>query len=239
MNAHAARAPDARSLRAGMARRAVQVFGSTGVVTLCLFVAAGNWTWPRAWLYLGLAVAQLLVTFAVVAPRNPEIIVERGRQHSGTKRFDKVFAAIYLPLLFAVPVVAGLDAVRYGWSPLPAILLWPGVALQLLGMLPVIGAMLSNRHLETTVRVQRDRDHRVVDQGPYAHVRHPMYLGMLLQYLGHPLLLGSAWAFAPVVGMVLAMVVRIVFEERTLRAELPGYLDYVQRTRFRLVPGLW
>jgi protein-S-isoprenylcysteine O-methyltransferase Ste14 len=230
---------DARQLRVGILRRAAQVLLTLLVAALCLFVAAGDPAWPRAWLYVGLAVALTLVNFAVVVRRNPEIIVERGRQHRGTKPFDRVFALVFVPLLFAVPIVAGLDAVRFGWAPLPAFLLWPGVLLQVLGGVPICWAMVANRHLEATVRVQRDRDHRVVDSGPYAHVRHPMYLGMLLQYLGQPLLLGSTWALLPVAGVVLAMSARIVLEERTLRAELPGYVEYTARTRFRLLPGLW
>jgi protein-S-isoprenylcysteine O-methyltransferase Ste14 len=89
------------------------------------------------------------------------------------------------------------------------------------------------------VRIQTERGHRVIDRGPYAWVRHPGYVGFAGWILSAPLLLGSAWAWAPA-GLALAgLVIRTALEDRTLQAELPGYRDYAARVRFRLVPGLW
>ena len=100
--------------------------------------------------------------------------------------------------------------------------------------------MVVNPHFEKTVRIQIDRDHRVIDSGPYAIVRHPGYAAMIPGYLlPAPLLLGSWWAFLPAVSCSLWLVLRTVLEDRTLLRELSGYEDYAGRVRYRLWPGLW
>jgi protein-S-isoprenylcysteine O-methyltransferase Ste14 len=99
--------------------------------------------------------------------------------------------------------------------------------------------MVVNSHLEVTVRIQDDRGHCVIDSGPYAIVRHPMYAGIVLQSVATPLLLGSSWAAVPVGITILLFAIRTALEDRTLRKELPGYEEFTTRTRFRLIPGLW
>ena len=99
--------------------------------------------------------------------------------------------------------------------------------------------MGENPFFEKTVRIQSERGHRVVDTGPYRLVRHPGYLGFFAWILSTPLLLGSWWAFGPAVVSVAAVVVRTALEDRTLKAELPGYADYARCVRYRLIPGLW
>jgi protein-S-isoprenylcysteine O-methyltransferase Ste14 len=96
-----------------------------------------------------------------------------------------------------------------------------------------------NSYAAPVVKIQRERGHRVVSTGPYAHIRHPMYAGALLFFIGTPLLLGSWWGLvaAPVIAAMLA--VRAALEERTLADELPGYRDYTARVRYRLIPGIW
>lgn len=135
--------------------------------------------------------------------------------------------------------VGGLDAGRFGWAPLPAWTFWPGLALHLLGAVPIAAALCTNRHLETTVRIQADRAHSVVNRGPYRYVRHPMYSGLLVRLPGWVMMLGSAWAFVPLAGVVVALVIRTALEDSTLRRELDGYEAYARSTRYRLAPGLW
>jgi protein-S-isoprenylcysteine O-methyltransferase Ste14 len=100
-------------------------------------------------------------------------------------------------------------------------------------------AMAANPFLESTVRIQKDRSHVVVTAGPYRIVRHPMYVGALVMFAAWPLLLGSAWSFVPLAAMVPALVVRTALEDRMLQRELAGFADYAQRTRYRLLPGVW
>jgi protein-S-isoprenylcysteine O-methyltransferase Ste14 len=99
--------------------------------------------------------------------------------------------------------------------------------------------MLVNAHFEVTVRIQTDRHHQVVTTGPYAFVRHPGYVGASLWALGSPLIVGSAWGLIPAGLTVLLLILRTWLEDKTLCAELPGYADYAQRVRSRLLPGLW
>ena len=100
--------------------------------------------------------------------------------------------------------------------------------------------MVVNPHFEKTVRIQTDRDHRLIDTGPYRIVRHPGYLGTILSFiLSAPLLLGSWWAFVPAAASTASLIVRTALEDRTLRTELAGYEDYARRVRYRLAPGIW
>ena len=145
----------------------------------------------------------------------------------------------FLVLWCAWFVLMSLDAVRFGWSHMP---LW----LQVIGAVAIAVSMYimhlimrTNTFAAPVVKIQAERGHRVVSDGPYAVVRHPMYGGTLLLIAGVPLLLGS-WcglAFAPLI--VLLFAVRAVMEERMLMAELPGYTDYAARVRYRLVPYVW
>jgi len=227
-----------RANRVTAVRRIVSVLVLTGVMGLALFGSAGRLDWPRGWWWLGAQCAVLVVNAVILSILNPGIIAERGKRHEGTKRFDKVLTLAIAPFYFGLPVVAGLDA-RFCACPLPDFTLWAGLALFALSDAPSVWPMTVNRHLETSVRIQHDRDHQVVSSGPYRYVRHPMYVGMCLQFLSTPLLLGTGCALVPGLIVVLLFVVRTALEDRMLQAELPGYTAYAQQTRYRLVPGVW
>ena len=220
-------------------RRFGQVIGYLLLWAAVLFASAGSLHWPRAWVYLALYVGGLVVTVVFVLRANPEVIVARGRRHKDTKRFDKICVVIYTPLVFVLPLVAGFDAVRFHWSSLPFATLYVGAALFVLGIGATVWAMAVNPFLEETVRIQTDRGHRVITAGPYRFVRHPMYVGIILSYLAAPLVLGSVWAYVPAVATILLFIWRTALEDRMLRKELPGYEEYAQGTRYRLLPAVW
>lgn len=225
--------------RRGVIRRFAQILATNVVSGLVLFAAAGTVRWLGAWLYLLASVLLVVANGIYVMPRNPEIVVERGRTHEGTRGFDKVLIALCTLLLVVTFVVAGLDARRFGWAPLDPIWAAPGLALMALGMIPTAGAMVHNRNLEPTVRIQTERGHQVATTGPYRVVRHPMYVGMILGLAGMPLVLGSAWSIVPAVAQIVCFVIRTALEDATLRRDLPGYAEYAAHTRFRLLPGVW
>ncbi|MCC6699640.1 MAG: isoprenylcysteine carboxylmethyltransferase family protein [Candidatus Hydrogenedentes bacterium] len=135
--------------------------------------------------------------------------------------------------------MAGLDCVRYGWSSLSWLFFVAGAGM--IGVATGIGtwAMLENEHFEKFVRIQKDRNHRVVTTGPYQVVRHPGYLGGILGALAGPLLLGSAWSFIPACLIVVLLVWRTSREDRVLREELEGYTLYTKQTPHRLIPYVW
>ncbi|MBN2368881.1 MAG: isoprenylcysteine carboxylmethyltransferase family protein [Vicinamibacteria bacterium] len=232
-------AAEQHSFKAALIRRIIQILLGTALWFACFFVAAGRTNVPRAWIYLAAGLAVLAVTGMVVGRRNPEVIKARAYGGAGTKVFDKIFGVFFFIFMFAVPVIAGLDAVRFGWAPLAMFWLWPGLVIYVFSNVPVIWAMAENRHLEQTVRIQEDRGHQAIMTGPYKYVRHPMYSGMILQHGATPLILGSLWAFVPVAALCASILARTALEDATLRRELFGYGDFAQRTRYRLLPGVW
>ena len=214
------------------------VAAMTGLFALLLFVPAGRLDWTLGWLYVGLLLAYVAATWACLLRWNPELIERRLHLGPGTKGWDKVWAVLFTPVMFAVYVLAGLDA-RDGAASLP-IALWPlGLVLFGLGAALLAWSMVVNPFFEKTVRIQSDRGHRVIDAGPYGVVRHPGYVGFVSWILATPLLLASAWSFVPALLAVAGIVLRTHLEDRTLRAELPGYTEYAARVRFRLIPGVW
>ncbi|HEX8820875.1 MAG TPA: isoprenylcysteine carboxylmethyltransferase family protein [Archangium sp.] len=216
------------------------------LVPLCLaamgalvFLSAGRLDWTGGWLFLGLIVFSLLANALTVRLLNPVLREERWKERADTKPFDRIIAYVYLSMLLAMTLVGGLDNGRFGWSSLPGWCAPVGVLLHVLGQLPMLWAYSTNPHLETTVRVQKDRSHRVITTGPYRFVRHPMYLGLILMLVAWPLVFGSAWAYGPALVALIAYIVRTSFEDRTLQHELPGYAEYTRSTRYRLVPFIW
>jgi protein-S-isoprenylcysteine O-methyltransferase Ste14 len=210
----------------------------TGVL---LFAAAGTLRWPEAWVYLGLWLTGAAVSGSLLAQKNPDILKERMRSpmQSQQKRWDKPLLMAIFGGWAALQIVAGLDAVRYRWSHMPLWLEIAGALAVVLGIYVFHIVMLENSYASPVVKVDAERGHCVVSSGPYAWVRHPMYAGAILYFLGTALLLGSWYAFAIGIVLIVIIALRAVWEEETLRAELPGYADYASRVKYRLVPGVW
>lgn len=220
-------------------RYAAQRLGLIAIFAVLLFASAGTWAWPRAWAYVAVVLVLEVVTLVLLARRAPETLRRRGEAGAGVEPFDRVFAGLWLTLALATPVVAGMDAVRFRWSWLPWWCFGVGLAVLVPAALLGAWAMLVNEHFEQLVRIQTDRGHRVVSEGPYRLVRHPGYLAAIAGALATPLLLGSVWTCVPAGLIALLFMVRTGLEDSTLQRELPGYAEYARRTRFRLVPGVW
>ncbi|WP_234826952.1 methyltransferase family protein [Rhodopseudomonas palustris] len=210
------------------------------IYTALAFAGAGTLDWPRGWIYAGAFVAVSIAGSAAAQLANPELMAARAKGMRGdTKRFDRLFYAGFLPLITSYPLVAGLDAIRFGWAPLPGWTVAPGLLLFVAGSVLSTWTLLVNNHAESTVRIQSDRAHTVVRDGPYGLVRHPMYLGTLLGLPGTALILGSAWALVAVALITALFTWRTAQEDRALQQELPGYTNYASVTRYRLLPGVW
>jgi protein-S-isoprenylcysteine O-methyltransferase Ste14 len=224
--------------RRGM-RYVAQRLGLLLVFALVLFGSAGRLDWPRAWGFLVLTLLLEGGSLTVLGILAPETLNQRGTFGPGVTAFDRVFAVVWLGLSMGSAAVAGLDAVRFGWSKLPIYLFYVGGAVVCLAFALGTWAMLENRHFEQLVRIQEERGHRVVTSGPYRIVRHPGYLGTIVGTLATPAMLGSAWMFVPAGLLAILFVVRTHLEDQFLRRELSGYEEYTARTRFRLVPMIW
>jgi protein-S-isoprenylcysteine O-methyltransferase Ste14 len=209
---------------------------------LVLFLAAGRLDWLWGWVFLGEVTAFLAAHPLILIPIDPELLAERerGLRDERVRAWDRWVAMLAAGLFpMAGWVVAGLD-VRFGWTPLlPLACHFCGLLLTLLGYALFLWAMASNAFFAEGVRIQEERGHTVATGGPYRYARHPGYVGAILATLGTPWLLGSPWAFPAGVASAALYVVRTLLEDRTLREELPGYREYAQRTRYRLLPGLW
>lgn len=224
---------------AGIGKRFGQILVVIVVQAAALFLAFGGIRWGAAWLYLGLYVAFIALTARVVLRVNPGVVAERAEVRPGAKEWDLRIGLVMAVCSLGILVVAGLDR-RLDWSAVaspPAQLL--GLAAFILGNALFDWAMASNPFFSTVVRIQKERGHVVVTAGPYRYVRHPGYVGQSIAALATPLLLGSRWGLVPAVLLLGVILLRTSLEDRTLRAELPGYGEYARRVRYRLVPGLW
>ncbi len=224
---------------AGIVTRVATIAIFIVVQAVILFVGAGrlNWTWP--WVYLGICLLVVAINGTIMLRTSPETIAERGRP-KGTQDWDKVVAGLCaLSLYVALPLVAGLDN-RFGWTQALGVVWNLAGACALAAGQGLAGwAMITNAYFSTAVRIQSDRGQTVCRSGPYRYVRHPGYVGLILQCLGTAMLLGSLWALVPGIVAGALVMIRTALEDRMLQAELAGYEEYAREVRYRLLPGVW
>jgi protein-S-isoprenylcysteine O-methyltransferase Ste14 len=222
-------------------RLCVRMVLGWAVFAAMLLVPAGTWRWTEAWLFLAVYVVWGVPVVVWLKRNNPELLKERmkGPFQRAQKGWDRAILLAFILPTIGLYVLPGLDAVRFGWSRVPVAV----NVLGFLGMLPALGliflTMRENTFLSPSVRIQSERGHTVVTTGPYSVVRHPMYVGVTLLLLCTPLALGSLWALIPAALLLGLLVMRTVLEDRTLQAELPGYSEYAQKVRCKLLPGVW
>ena len=208
------------------------VFGIA--VSIPLFAGAGRWV-PAFFAYALMLWLVAGTVYTILLRKSPGLVAERMKPPSDR---DRASRRIAIPLIIAHCLIAGLDA-RFGWSAVPA-------AAQIAGFLASGGALvlvgwtlLSNPYASTAVRIQAERGHTVISTGPYAFVRHPMYLAVLLFGLGSGPALGSWWSGLALLPVLVVFVRRTLVEDRMLHDELPGYDAYARRVRFRVIPGIF
>jgi protein-S-isoprenylcysteine O-methyltransferase Ste14 len=230
-----------RLTKSGVARIAT-ILVTMVVQAAVFFAAAGQIDIPRAWVYYGVTLVYFLIALPMLLllfPQVLELVNERGKLKKDTKTWDKVWGVLYGVLLFVIPVVAGLDVGRLGGPDVSAAFVAPCLVVTILGYALVHWAMVVNTYAELGVRIQRDRGQEVVSTGPYRYVRHPFYVSVIVTQLVYPAALGSLLAYVPVAVLIALVVWRTAMEDRTLQAELPGYVEYTKHTRYRLLPGVW
>jgi protein-S-isoprenylcysteine O-methyltransferase Ste14 len=219
-------------------KRLAQIIGTLALTMSLFFLGAGRVDIPMAWVYIAVYLIYLVVMALVM--RDPELIKERSRVPEDAKAWDRKLLKAYGLCVLATFLTSGLDVGHLTQSmqgPLPLQIIALGVGILSLGL---IGwAMRANTFFSTVVRIQSERGHHVIDTGPYRYVRHPGYVAMIGSILATPLVFGSVWGLIPAALAAGIIGTRTAVEDRTLQAELPGYAAYIQRVRYRLLPGIW
>ena len=200
-----------------------------------LFFPAGTLRFWEAWLYMGLLFVPVAIVCVVLFIKDPELLERRLRTRERETTQKKVIVASSL-ILLAVYLIPGFDR-RYAWSTVPPTLVLLADILILLGYLLGVLTIKENRYASRVVEVQ---DNQVtISTGPYALVRHPMYLAVSVIFILSPLALGSYWALIPALLLPVVLAARIDNEEQLLRSRLAGYEEYCQKVKYRLLPFIW
>jgi len=236
MTAHPGAAPVTTVKQRGLRQLAL----SLAVVAALLFLPAGSLRYWQGWLFLILMTGFWTFFFINLLRHDPKLL-ERRLQSEESAPEQKMFQKLMLVILLPAFVLAGLDF-RFGWSRsrlhrVPLWLVLVGQAMAVAAYWLVFSVMKTNSFAASTIRVEDGQ--RVIDRGLYAIVRHPMYFGMALMVLGTPLALGSYVALPVFALFIPLLIFRLTHEEKFLRHALPGYAEYCERIRFRLIPFLW
>jgi protein-S-isoprenylcysteine O-methyltransferase Ste14 len=222
-------------------RLIAQTLVSFVLMGLLLFGAAGTADWPAAWVFLVEMIVLSIVGGLWLVRHDPALVEERLAPpiQKGQPTADKVLLPVIILVISGAIVLMALDAVRFAWSSVPFWVQAVGELVLLLSIWISFRTLGENSFAAPVVKIQESRGQAVITSGPYRHVRHPMYAGVLIFMVGTSLLLGSWWGLiaTPVLGLLLA--VRIQIEEKALRAGLKGYEDYARHVRYRLIPLIW
>lgn len=205
------------------------------MVGLLIFLPAGTFAYPYGWLLVGLLFVPMLIAGFVMLAKSPELLKKRldVKEKQGAQKGVVAFSGLMFIVGF---VVAGLDF-RFGWSAMPPWVVVTASVLFLVAYGLYAEVMRENAYLSRTIKVEQGQT--VVDTGMYSIVRHPMYAVTVLLFLMIPLVLGSWYALVAFAFYPAAIAVRLTDEEKLLTKELPGYAEYQQKVRYRLIPFIW
>jgi len=206
---------------------------------VALFWSAGRIDWWSAWAAIGV-MSVWMIGMAIINFRNPELMLERIKPPKDAKQWDTLIVVCIRLTTLARYILAGLDQ-RYGWTGgFPLSVQIAGLMVSALGYdVLFLWASASNAFFSQVVRIQSERGHTVAAGGPYKYMRHPAYIGAIMYELGVSVLLASWWALIASGLSAALLILRTALEDRTLQADLPGYADYAQKVRYRLLPGIW
>lgn len=202
---------------------------------LVLFLPAGTFNYPNAWLFIALLFIPMLVLGGILFLKAPQLLEKRLNSKEKEKEQAGIVAVSALMFMGSF-IVAGLDF-RYGWSNVPRWLIIVAAVIQFGAYGLYAEVMRENAYLSRTVEIQENQ--KVVDTGLYGIVRHPMYTTTVLLYLAMPLVLGSIPAFIVMLTYPVIIIFRIRNEEKVLEQGLEGYSEYKKKVRYRLIPFIW
>jgi protein-S-isoprenylcysteine O-methyltransferase Ste14 len=219
-----------------MIKRAVFSFSVAAATTaLLLFLPAGTIRYWQAWVFMALFFIPMAYIALYLFRRNPELL-KRRLDVKEKKPKQGIIAKMFYMSVCLVFLISGLDK-RYSWSSVSTFLVIVSDILFLAGYYFLFLVFKENKYLAHTVVVEKGQ--QVVTTGPYSIVRHPMYFAELIMFVFAPIGLGSYWAISADILLIVVLVARILTEEQVLLQELKGYDDYIHKTKYRLIPGIW
>lgn len=208
-----------------------------GVIVLgaMFLIPAGTFGYWEAWTYIAVLFIPMFFVFIYLIKNEPELLARRMKMKEKETEQKLIIKLSYIPFLIAF-LLPGFDR-RFGWSDVPAVVVIISDILVLISYGIFFLVLKENPYASRIVEVEPEQT--VITSGPYAKVRHPMYSVVLTMYLFSPLALGSYWAIIPMIFIIPLIVARILNEEEVLVRDLDGYEEYIQKTRYRLIPGVW
>jgi len=212
-----------------------------GVIVMAsiIFIAGGRLLYWQALLYLGLAILGTTLTH-VLSSKKINLTAHRAATVKTGESWDRRILGIFFLLNIVTFIIAGLDSGRFGWSgPVSLIVTAIGSVFMFIGQLIFALARRENAFFASTVQIEEARHHYVCKTGPYIIIRHPGYLGMAISIIGFPFVMGSYWAFVPVVLTVVTILLRVNLEDNFLKNRLSGYLEYSTAVKHKLIPFIY
>lgn len=214
-------------------------FVGTFIFFLIIFLSAGRLDYWQGLIYVAVGLIMSILNYTILKP-DSELLIERSKPGEDSKKWDKTLLLLSFLITIIMYSVAGLDSGRYHWSPdFHMSLIIAGILFTAAGQLLFLLAQKQNKFFSSTVRIQTDRNHTVCDKGLYKIVRHPAYLGTIIQAAGFPLLFGSLWSIIPSGLLIVLNITRTYLEDKTLKKELAGYFEYSKKTRYMIIPCVW
>lgn len=224
--------PDMKSLK----KKIIIMFSMVPVILgLLILIPAGTFNYWQVYLYFTILLVPMIFVVFYFLKNDPGFLERRTKAKEKEK--EQIIIQIVFSFIFLSGfIIPGLDK-RFGWSNVSVFIVITADIVILLGYLLIFFVFKQNSYASRVVQVEKDQ--KVISTGLYGFVRHPMYLGVIIMYVPTPVALGSYWGLIPMATIPLALVLRIMNEEKVLCRDLPGYKDYCKKTRYRLIPYIW
>jgi len=205
------------------------------VLGLFILVPAGTINYWQVYIYIAVLVVPMIFVLFYFLQNDP-IFLERRTRAKEKEKVQIIIQIVFTFILLSGFVIPGFDK-RFGWSDIPIYIVIVADIVILFGYLIIFFVFKQNSYASRVVEVEKSQ--KVISTGLYGFVRHPMYIGVIIMFIPTPVALGSYWGLIPMVTIPLAIVFRILNEEKVLCKDLPGYKEYCQKTRYRLIPFIW
>lgn len=207
-------------------------------IALALFLPAGTIFWFQGWIYIIIMILFSTSLMTYLTKKDPDLLKARAKTKA-TESWDKKLGWIGTPFYILMYILPGFDAVRFRWSNLSLYINLIGFIGMILSVILFSLVLRENRYLSRVVEIQEERGHRVITTGPYRIIRHPMYLAVIFLYISHCIALGSLFSLIPCAFIIIMIILRTVREDKMLHEQLEGYKEYAQKTRYKIIPGIW